>query len=76
KSMWTRRASKFPKTLKVLRTFRVSTVVRLVYKSAKLALLALILMLSGCGKEPALLTDFFPDMSSSPDWTPAGEAEI
>jgi len=47
-----------------LKTFRVSTI------------LALILMLSGCEKEPALLTDFFPDMSGSPDWTPAGEAEI
>ena len=60
--MRTRRALKFPETI-----------VRLVYESAKLAL---ILMLSGCRKEPALLTDFFPDMSSSPDWTPAGEAEV
>lgn len=74
--MWTRRALKSPETLKVFKTFRVSIIVRLVYKSAKLALLALILMLSGCGKEPVLLTDFFPDMSGSPDWTPAGEAEV
>jgi len=71
--MWTRQKTQ---TLKVFtrvlaasarETFRVSTI---------LALLALILMLSGCGKEPTSPADFFPDMSDSPDWTSAGEAEV
>lgn len=42
----------------------------------KSAIWVLILMLSQCRSEPAVLTHVFSELSGSPDWTSAGEAEV
>ncbi|MDY7080192.1 MAG: DUF6599 family protein [Chloroflexota bacterium] len=41
-----------------------------------LGLLVLALLLSGCGKRQASLTDVFPDAGAFPNWRPAGEVEV